>query len=227
MNDKTWIKSFLILIILILLGISAWSMDYLTLENFHLHKEALGNFIEKHYYFSLFLFIAACSVFINTPFPLAALLKILGGVFFGVYLGTFFNALATLIACLIGFWISRYIFRDMFEKRYYQKLKEVENDIEKNGFYYILTLRVVMSVPYVLINAVAGISRISFTKYFFGTAIGVIPPSFIYANAGSHLEQINSVSELFDLKTIIILSFVGLIPLFPVLNKKLNPARRS
>jgi uncharacterized membrane protein YdjX (TVP38/TMEM64 family) len=138
-----------------------------------------------------------CLVFINSPLPMAAVMKILSGYFFGFYIGAFYNILATLVACLAGFLLSRYVFRTQFERLYYKRLEAIEHEIERNGLYYFLSLRIVLVVPYFLINIIAGLSRLSLRDYLISTFLGVVPASLIYANGGQQLEHIRSASELF------------------------------
>ena len=82
---------------------SIYFSDLLTIENIKSNKLLIQNFIENNYILSTFLFFLACVVFVNSPMPLAAFIKFLGGYFFGFYIGVFFNILATIIACLVGF----------------------------------------------------------------------------------------------------------------------------
>ncbi|MGR8932599.1 MAG: TVP38/TMEM64 family protein [Gammaproteobacteria bacterium] len=200
--------------------VSIYFSDLLTIENIKANKIIINEFIETNYIFSVLLFFLSCAVFVNSPVPLAAFIKVLGGYFFGFYLGLVFNIFATVTACIIGFLISRYTFKDIFEKAYYNRLKHIENEIEHNGIYYFLTLRLVMIIPYFIINITAGLSRISFKNYVYSTTIGVIPASIIYANGGSKLEKIDSISELFQYDIIISLALIGLLSLIPVLIKK-------
>lgn len=214
-NVKLW----LVVIGLIIL-MSFYLTDIVTLDHVKANEAYLRAFIEDHYGLSVLLFFVACTLFINSPIPLAAALKVLGGFFFGFYWGAFYNIGATLLACLVGYGISRYTFRGLFEKRYYDNLRAVENDIEKNGFYYFLSLRLIMVVPYFLINILAGLSRISFRKYLASTIVGVTPASLIYANGGNRLEQITSLQEIFRFDIILSLAVVALISLCPVIVKK-------
>ena len=216
------IKFFLIFLMILFLTISIFSMDFMTIDNIINNKLQISYFISKNYFISVLLFFVSCIVFINSPIPFAAIIKLLGGFFFGFYLGAFYNIVATILACLIGFGISRYTFKDIFERQYYEKLKIIENEIEKNGFYYFLSLRLIMVVPYFLINILAGISRISFKKYLFSTALGVIPASLIYANGGNKLEKINSIHELFRTDIVFSLILVAVIVVLPILKKKLE-----
>lgn len=205
-----------VLMVLILL-VSVCFSDLLTIEDVKRNKLWISDFIDNNYLFSVFLFFLSCVVFINSPVPFAAIVKLLGGFFFGFYMGAVYNIVATILACLVGFGISRYAFKEVFEKTYFERLKTVEAEIENNGFYYFLMLRLVMVVPYFFINIIAGVSRISFKNYAFSTVLGVIPASLVYANGGNKLEQINSVSELFRsdvVASLLLVSSVSLLPVF-------------
>ena len=210
----------LALLFVVFLLISLYFSDFLTIENIKQNKFWMKDFIDNNYLLAVLLFFISCIVFVNSPIPFAAAIKILGGFFFGFYNGAMYNIIATIIACLVGFSISRYAFKDVFEKVYYQRLKGIESEIELNGFYYFLTLRLIMVVPYFLINIIAGISRISAKKFLFSTMLGVIPASLVYANGGNKLEKINSIGDLFNFDIVISLVLVAAISMFPILMKK-------
>lgn len=199
--------------------ISIYFYSDLTIEDLKNNKLLISNYIQNQYIFSVLLFFIACTIFINSPLPFAALIKIMGGFFFGFEIGAIYNVTATCFACLIGFWLSRYAFRELFESLFYQKLEAVETEIETNGFYYFLSLRVVMVVPCFLINILAGISKISFKKYLSSTFLGVIPPSLIYANGGNKLEQLNNISDLFHIDIIISIVLLACVSLLPAIKK--------
>ncbi|MDT8405686.1 MAG: VTT domain-containing protein [Methylococcales bacterium] len=214
-------KHSLALSALLLIGFISWYFaDAMTLANILHHKDWLSTLIDEHYALTVMAFFIACALFINSPLPLAAVIKVLGGYFFGVYLGALFNILATVNACLLGFALSRYAFKSAFEAHFLKKLEEVEDAIERNGFYYFLSLRLMMVVPYFLINFVAGISRISFRHYFASSLLGVIPASIIYANGGSKLEQISSLTELFQGEVIGALLLILTLSLTPLILKR-------
>lgn len=197
--------------------------EFFTIDTFKSHKQWIDDFISKNYFFSVFVFFIACVIFINTPVPFAALMKVLSGFFFGFYLGTVYNIAATTLACLVGFSISRYAFKSPFERAFYQSLKTVEDEIANNGFYYFLTLRLIMVAPYFIINIVAGISRISFRHFLLSTLLGVIPMSLVYANGGNQLEHINSISDLFKVPVVLSLLLVAILSGVPLVLKKNSP----
>ncbi|WNB75983.1 TVP38/TMEM64 family protein [Methylomonas koyamae] len=202
-------------LLVLALCIAAFRQGTPGLQDIQFHKQAIGLFIGSHYGVAVALFFALCVIFINSPLPLAAAMKILSGYFFGFYLGAVYNVGATVLACLVGFWLSRYAFRRRFEQLFYARLESVEHEIERNGLYYFLSLRVAMVVPYFLINIVAGLSRLSFRDYLLSTLLGVLPASLIYANGGQRLEQIRSAAELFEWQTAASLALVAAASLLP------------
>lgn len=202
-------------LLVLALSVAAFRHGTPGLQDIQSHKQAIGLFVGSHYGVSVALFFALCVIFINSPLPLAAAMKILSGYFFGFYLGAVYNIGATLLACSVGFWLSRYAFRRRFEQLFYARLERVEHEIERNGLYYFLSLRVAMVVPYFLINIVAGLSRLSFRDYLLSTLLGVLPASLIYANGGERLEQIRSAAELFEWHTAASLALVAAASLLP------------
>lgn len=216
----------LALLLLVFIAAAVFFSDQLTLEAFKNNKLFVAEFIAQNYVLSVTLFFLSCIVFVNSPVPFAAVIKMLSGFFFGFYMGAIYNIAATILACAVGFGISRYAFKDLFERLYYDRLQALESEIEENGFYYFLSLRLVMVVPYFLINILAGISRISFKKYLLSSALGVMPASFVYANGGDKLEHINSIDELFSPGVITSILLIALMSLSPLLLKKYRYAKQ-
>ncbi len=213
MRTLSKILGFLLVLTLI---VAVFRLGTPGLQDIDVHKQAIGLFIDSHYGIAVVLFFLLCAIFINSPLPLAAAMKILSGYFFGFYLGAVYNVCATLVACVVGFWLSRYACRNHFERLFYARLEAIEHEIERNGLYYFLSLRVAMVVPYFLINIVAGLSRLSFKDYLLSTLLGVIPASLIYANGGERLEHIRSAADLFEWHTAASLALMASASLLPV-----------
>ena len=59
--------------------------------------------------------------------------------------------------------------------------------IDRNAFTTLFTLRVIPSVPFVLVNATAGMMAVPLRPYIIATFIGLLPSTFIYTWIGSQL----------------------------------------
>src|SRR5581483_8973218 len=91
---------------------------------------------------------------------------------------------------------ARYLLRDWVEHKFGDRLGPIQEGFAKNAFSYLLTLRLIPIFPFFLVNLVSGLTRITVGTYLAATAVGIIPGSFVYANAGRQLGSINSLSEI-------------------------------
>ena len=91
---------------------------------------------------------------------------------------------------------------------------------------YLLFLRLVPLFPFFLVNLVSGLTQVRVSVYFFGTMFGIVPGSFVYANAGSNLARIESLSDISSPSVLGALTLLGLFALIPVFYhhyKRKNP----
>ncbi len=217
-------KISIILLIGVFLLASFLLKDYMSMEFLNEYKDVIAAFVLNNYYFSVILFIVACALFVNSPIPLAGVLKIMGGFLFGATLGSVFNIVGTLIGALVGFSIARYLLHDLFEKKYGKRLHPVKDEIKNNGLMYFMALRFTLIFPYFLIHILGGISKINYWKYFVSTLIGVIPGSIIYGYTGNQIEQVDQVHDMFTWEIGIMTSLLIVFSLLPVIVKKMKPA---
>ena len=63
-------------------------------------------------------------------------------------------------------------------------------------------------------------TRIRLGPYVLATALGIIPGSFVFANAGGQLGTINSVGEIASPRVLGAFVLLGLLSLIPILYKK-------
>lgn len=139
--------------------------------------------------------LAAGSVAINCPVPVAALLKVLSGFFFGVEAGFALNVCMSLCGGLAGMAATRHLFFRFLHARFGRAMALASLEIARNGFWYVLSARLLMVTPFFLVNVLAGLSGIRKRKFLLATGLGVLPSSLIYALSGSQLEQVRTVAD--------------------------------
>ncbi|MCG8325059.1 MAG: VTT domain-containing protein, partial [Thiotrichales bacterium] len=88
--------------------------------------------------------------------------------------------------------------------------------IERDGGYYLFTIRLVPVFPYFVVNLLMGITTIRMTTFYWVSQLGMLPATIVYVNAGKQLGDIQSLGEI--LSADIIFAFV-LLGLFPLLTK--------
>ncbi len=173
-------------------------------------------------------FIALYAVTAMVGLP-GTIFTVIGGLLFGKWFGTLYNIIGATLGASGAFWISRMLARDAFYQKFAKQkwFIKFNEGLEKEGLYYMLFVRLVPIFPYNGLNFGAGLTKISFRNYFIGTAIGMIPASFVYTNAAAEIGE--SAAEGFKLTPGIITAFVllGIVALVPILIKKRMEKKRE
>ena len=215
MNNK------IILLVLIGAGVAAFyffdMQQYLSFESLKANRERLNVVYHENPIIFMSGFIGIYFLIVALSLPGATVLTLTAGAIFGSVLGTFLvNAGATLGAT-VAFLSARFIFRDWVENKFNEKLVFINNGISDNPISYLLFLRLVPLFPFFLVNLVLGVTQVRLSIYFLSTMIGIMPGSFVYANAGSNLARINTISDIASPEifgAFILLGIFALIPAF-------------
>jgi uncharacterized membrane protein YdjX (TVP38/TMEM64 family) len=194
--------------------------QYLTLESLKAHRDQLLAYTDAH-------FVAAVAIFsglyvLQTTFSLpgGALLSLTGGFLFGSFLGTMIVLVPATLGATLAFLVARYLLRDWVERKFGDRLEAFQRGFAKNAFSYLLTLRLIPLFPFFLVNLVSGLTRIRLGTYVAATALGIIPGTFVFANAGRQLGSINSLNDVASPSVLGAFGLLALFALVPVLYRK-------
>jgi uncharacterized membrane protein YdjX (TVP38/TMEM64 family) len=176
--------------------------DKLSLSRIQKGASALKEYTENHYLSSVLIFVFAY-VAVNLWFPAAAVLTLLAGFLFGTILGAIYVDAAATAGAVVAFAASRNFAGKWIQRRWNQQLKSFNRAISRYGSEYLLAIRMIPVMPYFLVNALAGLTKIHFTTFAWTTALGSIPGILIYCYAGQQLLTIKSVEHVLTPKVII------------------------
>jgi pyruvate/2-oxoglutarate dehydrogenase complex dihydrolipoamide dehydrogenase (E3) component/uncharacterized membrane protein YdjX (TVP38/TMEM64 family) len=149
--------------------------------------------------------------------PGAAIMTLAAGASFGLIWGTVVVSFASTLGATCAMLISRYVLRDSIEKRFGTKLAEVNKGIEKEGAFYLFTLRLLPLIPFFALNVLMGLTKMKTLTFFWVSQIGMLAGTVAYVNAGTEIAKIDSLRSI--LSPGLIGSFV-LLGIFPLLMKK-------
>jgi uncharacterized membrane protein YdjX (TVP38/TMEM64 family) len=147
----------------------------------------------------------ACSL------PGATIMTLLGGFLFGSVLGMLYVNVGATTGATLAFLAARYVFQSWVQRKFGDRLDALQAGFAKNGFAYLLTLRLIPLFPFFLVNLLSGLTQVRTRTYVAATALGIIPGSFVYTFAGSQLGNINSLSEIASPRVVLALTFLGLL----------------
>lgn len=195
---------------------------FLTLELLRENKDGLRIYTESHYALVVILYIVIYCVQTTFSLPGAAILTLAGGFLFGILLGTLYVNIGATSGATLAFLVARYLFRDAVERRFGEKLASFHRGFERNDFNYLITIRLIPIFPFFLVNLGSGLTRIRLSTYVAATAIGIIPGSFVYSNAGKQLGTINSLKDIASPGVVGAFVVLGLLALVPVFYQRLK-----
>ncbi|MEM7666247.1 MAG: FAD-dependent oxidoreductase [Pseudomonadota bacterium] len=141
-------------------------------------------------FFLIYVAVAAASL------PGAAIMTLAAGALFGLVTGTILVSFASTIGATLAFLASRFVLRDSIESRFGDRLKSINEGLERDGAFYLFTLRMIPAVPFFVINLVMGLTRIKTWTFAWVSQIGMLLGTIVYVNAGTQLAQIDSLSGI-------------------------------
>jgi uncharacterized membrane protein YdjX (TVP38/TMEM64 family) len=136
--------------------------------------------------------------------PWEGVLTIAAGFFFGVFPTIIYVIIIATLGATTFLLISRNLMGNVIKEKFQGKMKNFSEMFKKEGLIYILTIRFIPILPSALINSLVSITNISVFNFIWTNAIGIIPPTILYAYVGRELGTIDSAKELFSYKLLLI-----------------------
>ena len=158
-------------------------------------------------FFAVYVAVTALSL------PGAAIMTLAAGAGFGLVFGTVLVSFASTIGATLAMLAARYMFRDAIQKRFGQRLAEVNKGIEKEGAFYLFTLRLIPVVPFFALNLLMGLSRMKTWTYFWVSQLGMFAGTVAFVNAGTQIAKIDSLKSILSPGLIGSFVLLGLLPL--------------
>lgn len=220
----------LLLLIFLLLGLMAVYLGfdlgrYLDLAYLKQSQQVLGAYQTAHpvqaaaIYFLVYVAVTALSI------PGATVMTLAGGAVFGLVIGTLVVSFASAIGATLAFLAARYLLRDWVRKRFARLLGAVDAGVRRDGFFYLLTLRLVPALPFFAVNLLVGTTSMPVRTYYWASQLGMLVGTVVYVNAGT---QLASIDSLRDVASPGVLASFAALALFPLLAKwVLNAWRRK
>ena len=207
------------LILLIVIGalvaafIGFGGHEILTLENLQRHQASIEQWISQNLLVAVLGFGAIYVVVTALSLPGAAIMTLAGGAFFGNLYGLVAVSLASTIGASVAFLVARFLMRDTLRNKYRETVAKMDRGINKDGAFYLATLRLVPVFPFFLINLAMGLTAMKLKTYALVSWIAMLPGTFVYVNAGTQLAQIETTSDIVSADLLLSFALLGLFPL--------------
>jgi uncharacterized membrane protein YdjX (TVP38/TMEM64 family) len=186
---------------------------YFSWDALRAHLTAWQDAVARNLLLALLLYFLTYVAVTALSLPVASSLTLVGGALFGRVLGTAVVSLAATAGATLAFLSSRYLFRDAVRRRLGRRLDALEQGIERDGAYYLFTLRLVPLFPFFLINLGMGLTPMRVSIYAPVSFVGMLPGTFLYVNAGTALATLESPAGLLSPGVLVSLALLGVAPL--------------
>lgn len=150
--------------------------------------------------------------------PGATVLTLAYGWYFGFWQGFLIVSFGSTAGATLAFLLSRYLFRDWVQSKLQQRFARIHTAFEREGAYYLFTLRLVPVIPFFVINAVMGLTSIKVATFWWVSQLGMLPGTAAYVYAGSTVPSLQSLAEdgvsgVLSWQMFAAFAVVGLLPL--------------
>ena len=210
------VRQILLLLLLALVLGAFLALDlghFLSIEQL---KASQASFVQMHaeqpfavavVYFLIYVLFTALSL------PGATIITLAGGAVFGLWPGLLIVSFASTLGATLAFWVSRFVLRDWVEARFGQHLADINAGVNREGAFYLFSLRLIPAVPFFLINLLMGLTRMKTWTYCWVSQLGMLAGTAAYVNAGTQLGQLDSARGILSPALLGSLVLLGLFPL--------------
>ncbi|MFN3015625.1 TVP38/TMEM64 family protein [Vibrio coralliilyticus] len=212
--NKKLVLGVLLVGLIVFLGINFG--QYLTLENAKAQQIALSEYINNNFVLAAVTYFLAYVAITAFSIPGAAVVTLLGAALFGFWTSLLLVSFASTIGATLAFLSSRFLLRDWVQSKFGDKLNAINQGVEKDGAFYLFSLRLIPVFPFFLINLLMGLTPLSTARFYLVSQLGMLPGTAVYLNAGTQLAQIDSLSGIVSPS---VLASFALLGLFPVIAK--------
>ncbi|MEQ8955036.1 MAG: TVP38/TMEM64 family protein, partial [Gammaproteobacteria bacterium] len=186
---------------------------FLTLEYVQSRLGVIQQFKEENFALTSLIYFLVYVAAAGLSIPGAILLTLLGGAIFGLLWGTILVSFASSIGATLAFLASRVILRDWVQQRFGDYLGPVNRGIEKDGNFYLFSIRLVPVIPYFMVNLLMGLTPIGTGAFYIVSQVGMLPATAVYVNAGAALARIDNLAGLVSGQVILAFVLLGIFTL--------------
>ncbi len=207
------------------------SLDYVAEQ-----EQALREFQQAYPWFVYVLAFALYVIVTGLSLPGATVLTLVYAWFFGFVPALVLVSFASTMGATLAFLLSRYLFRDAIQHRFGDRLKSFNEALDREGAFYLFTLRLIPAVPFFVINAVMGLTNLRARTFWWVSQVGMLAGTCVYVYAGASIPRLEQLADPSQLRAADLINPETLIqrvgatssdPVGQQLRRSLTPAQQS
>ena len=178
-------------------------------------------FVTEQRVLALMIFFTVYFLAVAMSLPIASLLTLSGGAIFGWWAALIIITAATAGGGLV-FLAAKSLLRDWLKQKTGAFMQKLETGFRKNGFSYLLALRLIPAAPFWVVNIIPALVGMRFSTFMQATFVGIAPGTLVYVGVAKGFDLILAQGKVPDLsllkepKIILPLVALGVMSLLPV-----------
>jgi uncharacterized membrane protein YdjX (TVP38/TMEM64 family) len=186
-----FLRRFWVFILLAVVAIAwfAGAAEHLNWATFARHQAAVTDWVGGHPVLAPLIYLLLYAIAVSLSLPESAVLTVAGGLLFGTLSGGLLAIVGSTAGAIGLFLAVRYHLADAIAVRRGRFLDAIRTSLHRDGFSYLLAIRLVPALPFSLVNLAAALSGMRLAPYGAATVIGIIPATFVYASIGDGLGE--------------------------------------
>jgi uncharacterized membrane protein YdjX (TVP38/TMEM64 family) len=186
---------------------------YLTIAHVKESRDRLRLLYDARPALVLGIYMLSYVLITAVSLPGAAALTLAGGAMFGLATGTVAVSFASSIGATLAMIVSRYAIGEWVQARYGERLAAINAGVERDGAFYLFSLRLIPVFPFFMINLLMGLTKMPVRTFYWVSQIGMIPATIVYVNAGRELGRIDTASGILSPGLLVSFALVGVMPI--------------
>ena len=223
-ETRTWPgRVGLLVVLIVLIAVFVRNREALSLDSLASQQDLLRHAVTDR---PVLVFGSAFLLYVlvtGLSLPGAAVMTLVYGWLFGFWQGVLLVSFASTTGATAAFLMSRFLLRDLIQNRFRDRLITFNQALEREGAFYLFTLRLIPQIPFFLVNLVMGLTPVRTITFWWVSQLGMLPGTCIYVYAGASIGNLETLRDrgLSGILTWQLAVAFTLLGLFPLLIRRL------
>ncbi|MGM0424250.1 MAG: TVP38/TMEM64 family protein [Thermodesulfobacteriota bacterium] len=202
-----------VIALLVILFFAIGLHQYMTLGYLQQSRDTFQGLYAEHNLLVLLSFFLFYIIVVAVNLPGATIMTLAAGALFGFWVGLVLVSFASSIGATLACMAARYLLRDWTQAKLGSWYDKVNSGIEKEGPFYLFTMRLIPAIPFFVINLGMALTNMRLITFYWVSQVGMLAGTAVYVNAGRQLGQISKMSDILSPSLIISFVILGIFPL--------------
>lgn len=195
-KSNSWSKLFVLVLLVVGGSLAYWQFgDSLSLESLAAREVQLREYQVANPWIVYGLAFLGYVTVTGLSLPGATALSLVFAWYFGFTNALVLVSFASTSGATLAFLLSRYLLGSSIQDKFGDRLASFNSALDREGAFYLFTLRLIPAVPFFVINAVMGLTKLKTWTFWWVSQVGMFPGTVVYVYAGSRVPNLQALAD--------------------------------